>query len=1516
MKYKKSMIILFITIFLFSIAGACASDANATATATVNDYITDEINEIESDNPAPDDSKILAASAGNEILKSSTTVTNHTFEAIQSAIDEGYDTIYLEPGTYTGNKSIFISENINTFTFIGNSTILDGQGARSMLFISNSNETKIQNITFANGNDNGGGAIFVERGLVEIIDCTFTNNTVPNETGGGAILSSLSDVNIINSTFTNNKANLGGAIAWMGGTVTVEGCIFTNNTAEGNYIVYILSGGGQITTSVFTNNRANAIVCKDGFTYNTITNNIFLNNIGTPVEFYSESNTDNNWFGHNESNYKDDSGIGQCSKWLFLNATVTPDTMNMSDTSNVTFTIWEYDSSTNTTTPYDKNLLKPVDLKITAEKGNLSSNTAKFGETIIYTPNSGGNSSVTASMENSSYTIYINVNEGDPNLSLVDGEVPYSENTTLTLNYNSLATGKVNISLTGKKHSKTLTDLTLNSTMDLGSVLPDEYDVSVVYFGDDSFTGAAASGKLTVLKIDSDIRVKAHDINVTDTEGIMFTVTLPENATGNMTISKGKTVDVAKKGKVKKGKLVVEIKNDEYPVGEYEWTFNYLGDDIYKNSTDQATSNILIIESKITPENKTIEMIFDDKSKVNYTTDPEGLEAIKFESTNESVVTVTSKGVIKAVGAGKAKIIIKFDGNENYTASNATVSVTVEKAKSTLTVPDVTFDYGKKGTSNTTFTGATGINATVNDTNAVVEIDGSVITVSNLTVGTYTLTVTTVPDANHKKTTKTADITVNKADSKVDVDVPKLYYGSSANVTATYDGATAIEAKIADKNLTVEDDIIIIPDDLDVGPYILTVTTVPDSNHNGITEYFEIYVNAINSTIEIDDAETDYGKSIDVNVTYDGATGITAELDGKNLTVEGNIITIPDDLNAGTYNLTVTTIPDNNHDAVKKTVTLTVNRVNSTLTVPDITLDYGQNGISNTTFTGATGIVAVVNDLSAVVETNGSVITVSNISAGTYKLTVTTVPDANHEETTKIADITVNKIDSNVDVDVPPLYYGSSANVTAAYDGATGISAELDGKNLTVEGNIITIPDDLNAGTYNLTVTTIPDDNHDAVSKTVTLTVNRVNSTLTVPDVTLDYGQNGISNTTFTGAVGLVAVVNDLSAVVEVNGTVITVSNLTVGKYKLTVTTVPDANHEETTKIADITVNKVNSTVTAGDITFEYGLTGTTTVTYTGATGFNATIEKGNVKIEGNVISVSDLNPGSYALNITTVPDTNHNAVSKSIRVTVNKTSTEITAPGILTVYNINKYLTITLKDNKNNTIAGANITVNINGEKTYATNQNGQVKINTKTLTPKIYKVEISYAGNETHKETKATSNIISIKAKPILSAKNKAFKSTTKNKKYSVSLKNNLKAPMKKVKVSLTIGKKTYNAKTNSKGIATFKLTKLTKTSKATVRYLGNKNYYAASKKVKLTVKTVFKTISKGSKNHAMVKKIQKALIKKGYYKSSSGKAYKVDGIYGDLTVKAVKQFQKAKKLKVTGKVDEKTAKKLGII
>ncbi len=62
-------------------------------------------------------------------------------------------------------------------------------------------------------------------------------------------------------------------------------------------------------------------------------------------------------------------------------------------------------------------------------------------------------------------------------------------------------------------------------------------------------------------------------------------------------------------------------------------------------------------------------------------------------------------------------------------------------------------------------------------------------------------------------------------------------------------------------------------------------------------------------------------------------------------------------------------------------------------------------------------------------------------------------------------------------------------------------------------------------------------------------------------------------------------------------------------------------------------------------------------------------------------------------------------------------------------------------------------------------------------------------------------------------------------------------------------------------------------------------------------------------------MVKKIQRALKKNHFYISFKGRYLKIDGIYHKYTVMAVKEFQRAKKLKVTGKVDEATAKKLKV-
>ena len=90
-------------------------------------------------------------------------------------------------------------------------------------------------------------------------------------------------------------------------------------------------------------------------------------------------------------------------------------------------------------------------------------------------------------------------------------------------------------------------------------------------------------------------------------------------------------------------------------------------------------------------------------------------------------------------------------------------------------------------------------------------------------------------------------------------------------------------------------------------------------------------------------------------------------------------------------------------------------------------------------------------------------------------------------------------------------------------------------------------------------------------------------------------------------------------------------------------------------------------------------------------------------------------------------------------------------------------------------------------------------------------------------------------------VTAKKKTFKLSLKTKKYTMTLKNKRNKVLKDKKVILKVKGKTYKAKTNSKGKATFKITKLNKkgTFNALVKYKGSSYYQPSSQKVKITVK-----------------------------------------------------------------------------
>lgn len=184
-----------------------------------------------------------------------------------------------------------------------------------------------------------------------------------------------------------------------------------------------------------------------------------------------------------------------------------------------------------------------------------------------------------------------------------------------------------------------------------------------------------------------------------------------------------------------------------------------------------------------------------------------------------------------------------------------------------------------------------------------------------------------------------------------------------------------------------------------------------------------------------------------------------------------------------------------------------------------------------------------------------------------------------------------------------------------------------------------------------------------------------------------------------------------------------------------------------------------------------------------------------------------------------------------------------IYASGVKAAYNVAKNLIITLKDENGALLSGKVISVELNG-KTYnrTTDSKGRVSLSIPTnLVPKTYNAKITFAGDDSYILKDKLVKINVVKASVKLTAKKASFKVKTKTKKYFVTLKNNKNKAMKNIKVTLKVKGKTYTAKTNSKGSAIFKITKLTKkgTFSAVVKFAANKYYNGASKAIKLTVR-----------------------------------------------------------------------------
>ena len=281
---------------------------------------------------------------------------------------------------------------------------------------------------------------------------------------------------------------------------------------------------------------------------------------------------------------------------------------------------------------------------------------------------------------------------------------------------------------------------------------------------------------------------------------------------------------------------------------------------------------------------------------------------------------------------------------------------------------------------------------------------------------------------------------------------------------------------------------------------------------------------------------------------------------------------------------------NNKYEAVEVFHTVNVIKANPNLNVFIKDVNYGENltiyatlnGVNNTNLTGNV-IVTINNKNYSVVVINGKGnVSADKLPAGLYNFSATWAGNDNYNGTNISGGFKINKIDSTIAINVEDIKVGENATIIVNLDSdATGnVTITLDNQNYTVainEGQTIKVIGGLKAGTYDVFVKYIGDNNYNSAQNTTKFTVLKIsdyNMNVTVPEF-----KEGVNSTVGVDlpkdAEGTVTVEIEGKKYTAniINGTAkVNIPGLGVGDYNITTTYSGDAKYVSMTKKGNITV--------------------------------------------------------------------------------------------------------------------------------------------------------------------------------------------------------------------------------------------------------------------------------------------------------------------------------------------------------
>ena len=655
----------------------------------------------------------------------------------------------------------------------------------------------------------------------------------------------------------------------------------------------------------------------------------------------------------------------------------------------------------------------------------------------------------------------VNVAKANPALNVIIDSVDYGNvftiNAVLTGVNNAPLDTNIIVTVNGKNYIVAIVNG--KGTFHADKLAAGSYNFNARFAGSNNYNEVSDSGKFNVYKVDSAIGITVKDINVG--EDAVITVKLFSDATGELTVTvngKDYTANVVN------GRATVSV--SDLKAGNYDVVAKYSGDNNYNAAV--ATSSFTVSKVDSTMDVTVNDIVFGGDLTVD--------AVLPDDATGEVIITVDGTSytagindgkatqVVKDLTAGSHVVVVKYAGDDKYTAVEIAKGVNVAKAQPVLGVVIADVDYGNGFVIEATLTG---VNSAPLSGNVIVTVNGKEYTVKvtdgkgiatgdKLAAGTYAFAAVWAGDDNYNIVTENGDFKVNKIDSSVVVNVNNIKVGEDAVISVKLasdaTGEVVITVNGEDYTAAIENGKAVKTiSGLKADDYTVTVKYAGDNNYNEATADAEFSVSKIsdyNMDISVPEIKEGVNSTIGVDLPKDATGTVTVEIDGKKYTanvIDGTANVIVSGLSAGDYNITTVYSGDAKYDSMTKKGNVTViPNINVNLDVSDVEMFYhdGTRLIAKLTdFQGKPIVNATIYfSINGVIyakttDANGTASMGLNLDSNVYPVTVTYNGSAFYSKISKNITVTIN---SSIIADDLVKMYQNATRFYAKFMGSDG----------------------------------------------------------------------------------------------------------------------------------------------------------------------------------------------------------------------------------------------------------------------------------------------------------------------------------------------------------------------------------------------------------------------------------------------------------------------------------------------